>query len=197
MRRRRLFSGLLAALAVLATSGCFYSEKPLLARSEWAQPIRGGLWESLVPMAEPEWKGMPETDKAANHCRLVGGAPFCAERMRITALPDKAYQLRGDGEDDFDAFQMAPLSGGDFIVQQVETDGSAEYALASKATPDSFSIRLPSCERDTYLHRFAMPDEPGSSRCKVADRAGLGSLFADYRAKSSEADAKVYRRIGD
>jgi hypothetical protein len=197
MRRYRLFSGSVAVLAVLLTSGCFYSDKPLLARSEYVQPIRGGLWESLAPVATAEWRTMSKAERTANHCRTINSKPYCGERVRITALPDKGYQLRDDGKDDFDAFQLARLSGDDFIAQQLHDDGSAEYALATTIGADQFALRLPTCSRDTFLHVYAPPAEPGSSKCLVADRARLGKLFNDYRAKPLLGEEKVYRRIGD
>jgi hypothetical protein len=197
MRRYRLFSGSIAVLAVLLTSGCFYSDKPLLTFSESSHPIRGGLWENLAPVATAEWRTMSEAEKTANHCRMIDNKPYCGEQVRIVQLKGRQYRLYEDGKDDFDTFQLAWLSGDDFIAQQLHDDGSAEYALASKIGADQFSLRLPSCSRDTFLHVYAPPVEPGSSKCLVADRERLGKLFTDYRAKPLLGEEKVYRRIGD
>lgn len=187
----------IAAVAALATSGCFYSDVPLVASADFVQPIRAGLWESLVPVGDAAWTRMPDTEKATNFCRTIGRDHFCAERLRITLLADRTYRLQWQGEADIETVQFAVLSADSYIVQQVSDDRSAEYALAMNTSPDAFAMSLPRCDRDSYLHAYAPPLTQGSSRCRVPDRASLEKLFTEYLGKLPAQEARIYRRIGD
>jgi hypothetical protein len=140
---------------------------------------------------------MSPEEKMENHCRTTSGNFYCAQRVRIEAAPDRSYKLNWEGENGADFVAVAPLIGDHFIVQQVAGDGSAEYALATKSSPDAFTIRLPDCDRDHELRAYAAPAENASSRCRISDRQALDKLFTHFLDGPSSAEAKLFRRIGE
>jgi hypothetical protein len=194
---QRIPAAFLAVVGALFTSGCFYSDAPLLTSSQYVQPMRAGLWENLKPMPDSEWASMSEQDRQNNDCRMESGQAVCGERVHLRPIADGSYQLDWKGEDTTDRAEFAALDADHFIVEQVLEDGRAEYALATKLSPDAFEIRLPDCVSDRYLHAYAPPAEAGARECRVADRQTLDRLFAEYQAKSSSEDAKLYRWIGE
>ncbi len=196
-RSRKLFGTLLAISGILLSSGCFYSDAPLLTQSEYVRPIRAGLWENLVPVPDREWAAMTSRERSGKHCRAISARRYCGQRVRISTSPDGSYRLTWDGEKAVDRVVMAALAVDKFIVAQDSGNGSAEYALATQSSPASFTIRMPDCDRDGYLRAYALPAEDASSKCRIVDRRRLLELFAEYMTKSSPADAKVFRRIGD
>lgn len=200
MQRRHPRKPLAAALAVigiLLTSGCFYSDTPLLAPDQYAQPIRAGLWENLQPMSADEWARMSDRQRQDNDCREIAGEKFCGQRVQVTASADGSYQLAWEGEDTVDRVQFAPLSADNFIIQQVLDGGSADYALATKLSPEQFEVRLPDCRRDVYLQAYAAPEEGSSIKCRIADPLRLRQLLTEYLARSPAQDAKLFLRIGE
>jgi hypothetical protein len=196
-RSRKLFGRSLAVIVILLSSGCFYSDAPLLTPSEYVQPIRAGLWENTVPVTAREFGEMTPREKTGKHCRTVSAQRYCGQRVRISASSDGSYRLAWEGEKAVDRVVLAAIAANAFIVAQDAGNESAEYALVTQASPGEFMIRMPDCERDSYLRPYAPPAEASSSRCRIVDRRKLLELFTDYMGKSSPADAKRFWRIGD
>ena len=194
---RKLFGTCLAVIGSLLSSGCVYSDAPLLTRSEYVQPIRAGLWENHVPVSAQEWEAMTSRERTGKHCRANSAQRYCGQRVRISANTDGSYRLAWEAEKTVDLVVLVKIAANDFIVEQVSDNGSAEYALATQSSPDEFMVRTPDCEKDRYLRAFAVPAEDTSSKCRIIDRRRLLDLFTDYLTKSSPADAKAFRRIRD
>jgi len=187
---------LLACGAILALSGCFYSDAPLIAPAGRAHPIRPGLWEKLIPIPEAEWAKLSDEDRRTGHCRRHEGANFCSERVSVAEGSDGAYSVTFEGDDEAIPVAFAALSGNRYIVQQQEDGKRTYYALATRIAAERFDLRLPDCRRDGYLHKHAAPSADSLSECLVRDRKRLKRLFAAF-ARKAAIKPQIYLRVSD
>lgn len=191
------FRATMAGAAILALSGCFYSDTALIAAGERVQPVDPGLWERLVPFADDDWAKLTAEERQAGHCRRFEAANYCSERVAVAAGPDGSYRVTFAGDDEASAVAFAKLSGNRFIVEQNDEGERFYYALAIRKSAGRFDIVLPDCDRDRALHAYAPPTKASAAECLVADRQRLTGLFGAFASQARAAKPQIYLKVAE